>query len=154
MGRNIADTKYMKDFSNYNLFELMEVPIDKLKELSIEDFAEEINGKKVNIHPFTEGKRLDVNGNIYISAKNVNVFVKEDSDGYRINIWGDSTAYSQLSINLSEHFIFGIYSYGNDKNYRIAFEGNSPDLLVTVVSGRLNKEDNDKVAEILRESEE
>lgn len=127
------------DFTNKCIFELMEVPIEGLKELSIKEFAEEIRDKRVNIHPFTESKRLDVNGNIYISAKNVNVFVKEDSDGYKISIWGESTAYSQLYINLSEHFIFGIYSYGNEKSYRVAFESNSPDLLITVVGGRVDK---------------
>ena len=127
------------DFNDKNIFELMEVPIEELKELPIENFAEGINGKMVNIHPFTENKRLEVNGNIYISARNVNVLVKKDSDGYRISIWGESTAYSQLSINISEHFIFGIYSYGNDKNYRIAFEGNSPDLLVAAIGGRVNE---------------
>jgi len=127
------------DFNDKNIFELMEVPKEKLKELSIEEFSEVINGKKVNIHPFSENKRLDVNGYIYISANNVNVFVKKDSDEYRFSIWGESTAYSQLSINLSEHFIFGIYSYGNDKSYRIAFEGNSPDLLITAIGGRVNK---------------
>ena len=31
-----------------------------------------------------------------------------------------------------------IYSYGNNKSYRIAFEGNSPDLLLTVVGGKIN----------------
>lgn len=99
----------------------------------------ENDGKRVNIHPFSENKCLDVNGNIYISANNVNVLVKKDSEGYRISIWGESTAYSQLSINISEHFIFGIYSYGNDKSFRIAFEGNSPDLLVTAIGGRVNE---------------
>lgn len=127
------------DFNDKNIFELMEVPKEKLKELSIEEFSEVINGRRVNIHPFSENKCLDVNGYIYISANNVNVFVKKDSDEYRFSIWGESTAYSQLSINLSEHFIFGIYSYGNDKSYRIAFEGNSPDLLITAIGGRVNK---------------
>lgn len=45
------------DFTNKNIFELMEAPIEKLKELSIEEFAEEINGKRVHIHPFTENIR-------------------------------------------------------------------------------------------------
>lgn len=127
------------DFNDKNIFELMEVPKEKLKELSIEEFSEVINGKRVNIHPFSENKRLDVNGYIYISAHNVNVFVKKESDGYRLSIWGESTAYSQLSINLLENFIFGIYSYENGRSYRIAFEGNSPDLLITAIGGRVNK---------------
>jgi len=126
------------DFTDKNIFELMEVPIEGLKELSIEDFAEKINGKKVNIHPFTENERLDAIGNIYISATNVNVLVQNDSGSYRISIWGESSAKSQLYVNLSENFIFGIYSYENGKSYRIAFEGNSPDLLVTVVGGRVD----------------
>ena len=127
------------DFTNKNIFELMEVPKEKLKELSIEEFAETINGKKVNINPFTKNETLQVNGNIYISATNVNILVQNDSGSYRIGIWGDSTANSQLYVNLSENFIFGIYSYENGKSYRIAFEGNSPDLLVTVVGGRVDR---------------
>lgn len=127
------------DLNDKNIFELMEVPKEKLKELSIEEFSEVINGKRVNIQPFSENKCLDVNGNIYISAHNVNVFVKKESDGYRLSIWGESTAYSQLSINLLENFIFGIYSYENGRSYRIAFEGNSPDLLITAIGGRVNK---------------
>lgn len=127
------------DFTNKNIFELMEVPKEKLKELSIEEFAETINGKRVNINPYTKNETLEVNGNIYISATNVNVLVQNDSGSYRISIWGDSTANSQLFVNLSENFIFGIYSYENGKSYRIAFEGNSPDLLVTVVGGRVDR---------------
>lgn len=127
----------MKDFQDKNVFELMEISTEELKELSIEEFAKEINGKKINIHPFTKNKCLDVTGNIYISATNANIYIKKDSDGYRISVWGDSDGYSQLYINLSEHFIFQIYSYGNDKNYKIAFEGNSPDLLITIVGGSM-----------------
>ena len=58
----------MKDFHDKNIFELMEVPIDDLQELTIEEFAEEINGKRIDIHPFTEKNHLEVNGNIYISC--------------------------------------------------------------------------------------
>lgn len=126
------------DFKDKNIFELMEVPIEGLKELSIEDFAEKINGKKVNIHPFTDNERLEANGNIYISATNVNVLVQNDSGSYRISIWGESSAKSQLYVNLSENFIYGMYSYENGKSYRIAFEGNSPDLLVIAVGGRVD----------------
>ena len=39
----------MKDYSDKNIFELMEISIDKLKELPVEKFAVEIEGKKVNI---------------------------------------------------------------------------------------------------------
>jgi len=127
----------VKDFQNKNIFELMEVSTGDLREFSIEEFAEEINGKKINIHPFTEKDCLEVNGNIYISAVKANIHIKKDTNGYRISIWGDG--YSELYINLSENIIFGIYTYGNDKNYRIAFEGNSPDLLIGIVGGKLNK---------------
>lgn len=127
------------DFTNKNIFELMEIPKEKLKELSIEEFAEEINGKRVHIHPFTESKCSDIKGNIYISATNVNILIQKESDGHRIGIWGVSNADSQLYVNLSESFIFGIYSYGNGKSYRVSFEGNSPDLLVTVVGGRVDR---------------
>ena len=41
----------MKDFSNYNLPELMGVSTDELQELSLEEFGKEINGKRINIHP-------------------------------------------------------------------------------------------------------
>lgn len=129
------------DFTNKNIFELMEASIEKLKELSIKEFTEEINGKRVHIHPFTENKCLDVNGNIYISATNVNILIQKESDGHRIGIWGVSNADSQLYVNLSESFIFGIYSYRNGKSYRVSFEGNSPDLLIIVVGGRLNKKE-------------
>lgn len=128
-----------EDFTNKNIFELMEIPKEKLKEFSIEEFVEAINGKRVNIHPFTKNETLEVNGNIYISATNVNVLVQKDSGSYRIGIWGVSNANSQLYVNLSDGFIFGIYSFGDDKSYRVAFEGNSPDLLVTVVGGRVDR---------------
>lgn len=127
------------DFTNKNIFELMEASIEKLKELSIKEFTEEINGKRVHIHPFTESKCSDIKGNIYISATNVNILIQKESDGHRIGIWGVSNADSQLYVNLSESFIFGIYSYGNGKSYRVSFEGNSPDLLVTVVGGRVDR---------------
>lgn len=127
----------VKDFHDKNIFELMEVSTDNLRELTIEEFAVEINGKRVNIHPFTEKDCSEVNGNIYISALKANIYIKKEINGYRLSIWGDD--YSELHISLSEDIIFGIYSYGNDKDYRIAFEGNSPDLLITIVGGRLNK---------------
>ena len=123
-----------EDFTDKNIFGLMEVPKEKLKGLSIEKFAEAISGKKANIHPFTKNGTLEVNGNIYISATNANILVQNDS-----GIWGDSAANSQLYVNLSGNFIFGIYSYENGKSYRVAFEGNSPDLLVTVVGGRVDR---------------
>lgn len=115
----------MKDYSDKNIFELMEIPIDELKELSVEEFAKEIEGKKVNIHPSSN------NGDLVIDAMGANIFIE---DG-KIKIFAFG---SRFHIGLSDKIIFGIYSYGNNKNYRIAFEGNSPDLLVTIVGGRLN----------------
>ena len=44
------------DFTDKNIFELMEIPKEKLKEFSIEEFAEAINGKRINIHPFTKNE--------------------------------------------------------------------------------------------------
>ena len=127
------------DFTDKNIFELMEIHKEKLKEISIEEFAEAINGKRVHIHPFTESKCSDIKGNIYISATNVNILIQKESDGHGIGIWGVSNADSQLYVNLSESFIFGIYSYGNGKSYRVSFEGNSPDLLIIVVGGRVDR---------------
>lgn len=119
----------MKDYSDKNIFELMEVPADKLKELSVAEFAEKINGKRVNIHPFSE------DGDLYINALDADILVDKDN---RICIFGGN---SHLYISLSEAMVFGIYSYENGKSYRIAFEGNSPDLLLAVVGGRLNDVD-------------
>ena len=119
----------MKDYSGKNIFELMAVPANKLKELSIAEFAEKINGKRVNIHPSSE------NGDLSLSALDVNILVDKDN---RICIFGRD---SHLHISLSETMVFGIYSYENGKSYRIAFEGNSPDLLLAVVGGRLNDVD-------------
>lgn len=115
----------MKDYSDKNIFELMEISIDKLKELSVDEFAIEIEGKKINIHPSSN------NGDFVISAMGANICIKDGK--ITIFEWD-----SHIYIGLSDKIIFGIYSYGNNKNYRIAFEGNSPDLLITVVGGRLN----------------
>ena len=125
----------MKDYSDMCIFDIMKVPTDELKELTIEEFAEEINGKRVNIHPFTDKNILYVHGDIYISAMDANVLVKNEDGENRINIFEWD---SHIFINLSERIVFGIYSYGNNKSYRIAFEGNSPDLLLTVVGGKIN----------------
>ena len=124
----------MKDYSDMCIFDLMKVPTDELKELTIEEFAKVIDGKRVNIHPFTDKNILYVHGDIYISAMDANVLVKNEDGENRINIFEWD---SHISINLSERIVFGIYSYGNNKDYRIAFEGNSPDLLLTVVSGKI-----------------
>lgn len=119
----------MKDYSDKNIFELMAISSKELKELSIADFAEKINGKRVNIHPSSES------GHLYISALDANILVDKDS---RICIFGQD---SHLHISLSETMVFGIYAYENSKSYRIAFDGNSPDLLLTVVGGRLSDMD-------------
>lgn len=130
MERSIAKTKKMKDFSNYNISELMRVSTDELQELSFEEFGKEVSGKRINIHPFSE------NGDIVIGAMNANILV--NSSQRTISIFEYD---SHIHIDLSENILFAFYSYGNDKNYRIAFEGNSPDLLITVVGGRLNKKE-------------
>ena len=115
----------MKDYSDKNIFELMEISTDKLKELSVEEFSKEIEGKRVNLHPSSN------NGDFIIGTMGANICIK---DG-KITIFEWE---SHIHIGLSDKIIFGIYSYENNKNYRIAFEGNSPDLLITVVGGRLN----------------
>ena len=125
----------MKDYSDMCIFDLMKVPTEELKELTIEEFAKVIDGKRVNIHPFTDKNILYVHGDIYISAMDANVLVKNEDGENRINIFEWD---SHISINLSERIVFGLYSYGNNKSYRIAFEGNSPDLLLTVVGGKIN----------------
>ena len=125
----------MKDYSDMCIFDLMKVPTEELKELTIEEFAKVIDGKRVNIHPFTDKNILYVHGDIYISAMDANVLVKNEDGENRISIFEWD---SHISINLSERIVFGIYSYGNNKSYRIAFEGNSPDLLLTVVGGKIN----------------
>ena len=125
----------MKDYSDMCIFDLMKVPTEELKELTIEEFAKVIDGKRVNIHPFTDKNILYVHGDIYISAMDANVLVKNEDGENRISIFEWD---SHISINLSERIVFGIYSYGNNKSYRIAFEGNSPDLLLTVTGGRIN----------------
>lgn len=130
MGRSIAETKNMKDFSNYNLLELMRVSTDELQELSFGEFSNEVSGKRINIHPFSE------NGDIVIGAMNADILVKLNQSTITIFEYD-----SHIHIDLSENILFALYSYGNDKNYRIAFEGNSPDLLITVVGGRLNKKE-------------
>lgn len=124
------DTRYMKDFSNYNLPELMGASTDELQELSFEEFSKEVDGKRINIHPFSE------NGNIVIGAMNANILIRDNQKTITIFEYD-----SHIYIDLSENILFALYSYGNDKNYRIAFEGNSPDLLITVIGGRLNKKE-------------
>lgn len=117
----------MTDFSNYSIPELLEVPTDELQELSFEEFSNEVSGKRINIHPFSE------NGDFVIGAMNANILIENSQRTITIFEYD-----SHINIGLSENIIFALYSYGNDKNYRIAFEGNSPDLLITVVGGRLN----------------
>lgn len=120
----------MKDFSNYNLPELMGASTDELQELSFEEFSKEVDGKRINICPISE------NGDIVIGAMNADILI--NSDQRTISIYEYD---SHIYIDLSENILFALYSYGNDRNYRIAFEGNSPDLLVTIVGGRLNKKE-------------
>lgn len=115
----------MKDYTDKNIIELMEVSTDELNELSIKEFFQEIEGKNVNIHPSSNS------GDFVIDASGASICVENEI----ITIYKKG---SHIHLGLSDKIIFGIYSYGNDKSYRIALEGNSPDLLVTVVGGRLN----------------
>lgn len=120
----------MKDFGSYNISELMGVSTDELQELSFEKFGKELDGKRINIHPFSE------KGDIVVGAMNASILV--NSSQKTISIFEYD---SHIHIDLSENILFALYSYVNEKNYRIAFEGNSPDLLITVVGGRLNKKE-------------
>lgn len=126
----------MKDYSDMCIFDLMKVPIDELKELTIEKFADEIRTKKVNIHPFTDNDNATIHGNIYITGMDATIHIKNSDGENRMSIFEWD---SHLLIDISEHFIFGIYSYENGKNYRIAFEGNNPDLLISAWKRDWNK---------------
>ena len=117
----------MTDFSNYSIPELLEVPTDELQELSFAEFSNEVSGKRINIHPFSE------NGDFVIGAMNANILIENSQRTITIFEYDP-----HINIGLSENIIFASYSYENDKNYRIAFDGNSSDLLITVVGGRLN----------------
>ena len=128
MGRSITEVKHIKDFSDYNIPELMGVSTDELQELSFEEFGNELSGKRINIHPFSE------NGDIVIGAMNANILISSDQKTISIFEYD-----SHIHIVFSGNILFALYSYGNDKNYRIAFEGNSPDLLITIVGGRVNR---------------
>ena len=108
----------MKDYSDKNIFELIKIPTNELKELSVEEFTKRIGGKKVNIIPSSN------NGDLFISAIGADVSVKRRKIVFEDHL--------HFQIELSEKIIFGIYSYGDNTNYRIALEGNNPDLLLIV----------------------
>ena len=119
----------MEHYLGKNMSELVAIPTNELKELSIAEFFGKVNGKRVNIYPSSE------KGDLYLRAKNVNIHVGADF----ISIFAED---SDLYIRLSGNMIFGIYSYenyGNKKSYRIALDGNNSDLLLTVVGGRLRR---------------
>ena len=139
----------MSNYEDKNIFELMEVPTDKLKEITMEEFAKEINNKKANIYTSTD------NGDMVISGIRTHIYIEEYSGGYRVNMWSDSTGYSHLIFKFSGNIIFGIYSYENNKNYRISFVGNSPDLLINVSDiTRYEKSDMiEKLKELIKEME-
>ena len=121
--------KIMDYYLGKNMSELVTIPLNELKELSIAEFSGKVNGKRVNIYPSSE------KGDLYLRAKDVNINVGADS----ISIFAED---SHLYIRLSEHMMFGIYSYedyGDKKCYRIALDGNNSDLLLTVVGGRLKR---------------
>ena len=67
-------------------------------------------------NPFSE------NGDIVIGAMNANILISSDQKTISIFEYD-----SHIHIVFSGNILFALYSYGNDKNYRIAFEGNSPD---------------------------
>ena len=62
----------MKDFSSYNIPELMGVSTNELQELSFEEFGKEVSGKRINVHPFSE------NGDIVIDAMNANILIRDN----------------------------------------------------------------------------
>ena len=103
------------------------LPIYELQELSFEEFSNEVSGKRINIHPFSE------NGDFVIGAMNANILIENSQRTITIFEYDP-----HINIGLSENIIFALYSYENDKNYRIAFDGNSSDLLITVVGGRVD----------------
>lgn len=108
----------MKDYSDKNIFELMKIPINELKELSIEELIKKISGKKVNVIPSSN------NGDLLISVVGADISIRNGKIVLEDHL--------HFHIELSEKMIFGIYSYGDDENYKIELEGNNPDLLLTV----------------------
>lgn len=123
----------MKKYKDKDIFELMKVPTEKLKELTIEEFAKEINNKLVNIEPIENNNYCsEINGDIYVIALHAHIYIRKYVDGYKMHMYGDSNGRSSFSVWLSENLVFGIYSYENDHLYRIAFEGNSHDLLISI----------------------
>lgn len=123
--------EFIDDYLGTNISELVAIPTNELKELPIAEFCVKVNGKMVNIYPSSE------NGDLYLRARYANIRVGIETNS--ICIFAED---SDFYIRLSENMIFGIYSYedyGNKKSYRIALAGNSPDLLLTVVGGRLRR---------------
>ena len=108
----------MKKYSDKNIFELMKIPTNELKELSVEKFIKKIVGKKVSVFPSSN------NGDLVISVTSADISIRD-----RKIVFKD---YPHFQIELAEKTIFGIYSYGDNENYRIALEGNNPDLLLTI----------------------
>lgn len=146
----------MKDYSGMSIFELMKVPTDELKELTMEEFAEEINKKSnVSIHMVTDNYCIKPSGDIYIEGLNEHIYISEYEDGYKMHIWGTPGRYSSLDIHLSENIIFGIYSYGNGKIYRIALEGNNHDWLISAWNEKQDKKQiiQDDIRDLVRKYE-
>lgn len=108
----------IKDHSDKTIFELMKIPIDELNELPIEELTKKIGGKKVNVIPSSN------NGDLIISVVGADIFFRNKKIVFE--------DHSHFQIELSEKTVFAIYSYEDNVNYRIALEGNSPDLLLTV----------------------
>lgn len=96
----------------------MKIPTNELKELSVEKFAKKIGGKKVSIQPSSN------NGDLFISVVGADISIRNGKIIIEDHL--------HFHIELSEKIIFGIYSYENDKNYKVELEGNNPDLLLFV----------------------
>ena len=60
----------MKKYSDKNILELMKIPTNELKELSVEKFIKRIVGKKVNVIPSSN------NGDLIISVVGADVFFR------------------------------------------------------------------------------
>lgn len=61
----------MKKYSDKNIFELMKIPTNELKELSVEKFIKKIVGKKVSVIPSSN------NGDLVISVTSADISIRD-----------------------------------------------------------------------------